>query len=190
MFCPFCGTKNPDGIARCTQCGGEIPVPGRPGRPWLAYRPGPGLGCMIGLAAIGFVSLAIAVPQYILYRRHIAMAKEAVVRSNMRSLRVVMDQYAAEFGRYPVDFDARGISPGEPDLRDVRMMLSRLQNPFDPVHAAVVVSPAYPPDWKALRPGQVVYVPRDTCDGWARGFLIYGMGGKRPLADSILSSFP
>ncbi|MRR09601.1 zinc ribbon domain-containing protein [bacterium] len=188
MFCPFCGTKNPDGIARCLQCGGEIPVPGRQrSRPWW-FRPGPGLGCMIGLATLGFLSLAIAVPQYILYQRHLAMARESVVRSNMRSLRVVMDQYAAEFGQYPVDFDARGIRPGEPDLREVRMMLSRMQNPFDPVQPAVVVCPSYPPDWRAVEPGQVVYVPRDTFNGWARNYLILAKGKKRPLPDSISSS--
>jgi hypothetical protein len=189
MFCPFCGLKNPDGVLRCTNCGGEMPVPGRNQKSWFAYRPGPGVGCMIGLAMIGLLSLVIVIPQYLLYQRNITMAKEAVVRTNMRSLRVALDQCAAEYGLYPVGLDARDNRPGEPDLRDVRMMLSRLQNPFDPILPAVTVSPADPPDWKTVKPGQVVYVPRDTANGWARSYLIFGMGKQRLLPDTLRGGF-
>jgi hypothetical protein len=189
MYCPFCGLKNTDGAARCGQCGGEIPVPGRRQRDRWAYRPGPGLGCMIGLAAFGFLSLAIVVPQYVLYQRHLTLARENLVRANMRSLRVALDQCAAEFGQYPVSLEPSGASDDGPGLREVRMTLSRLQNPIDPARPPVVVSRDVPPDWSAIRPGQVVYVPRDTVNGGARGYLIYGMGKKRPLGDSLYGGF-
>ena len=189
MYCPFCGLKNHDGAARCTQCGGEITVPGRRKDPWSWYRPGPGLGCMIGLAAFGFLSLAVIVPQYVLYQRHLAMARENLVRANMRSLRVALDQSAAEFGQYPIRLDLPGGDPDGPGRREVLMMISRLQNPIDPVQPPVVVSRDDPPDWEMVKPGQVVYVPRDTVNGGARGYLIYGRGKKRPLGDTLRGGF-
>lgn len=69
------------------------------------------------------------------------------------------------------------------------MMISRLQNPIDPVQPPVIVSREDPPDWETVKPGQVVYVPRDTVNGGARGYLIYGRGKKQPLGDTLRGGF-
>jgi type II secretory pathway pseudopilin PulG len=187
MYCPYCGLKNDDGAIRCAKCGGEIPIPVLQRKPRLPYIPGPGLGCIIGLAAIGILSLAIIVPQYLLYQRQVALARESLVRNNMRMLRTVMEQYAAEYGQYPIDFEPRNTGPGESNLREIQMTLSRMQNPIDPAQTPITVSRAYPPDWRTVKPGQVVYVPRDTSNGWARSFLLFGMGKKQPLPDTMRS---
>ncbi|MDI6739388.1 MAG: hypothetical protein QME74_03380, partial [Candidatus Edwardsbacteria bacterium] len=171
---------------RCGQCGAELPVLGRSKKLW--YYPGQGISCLIMLAAIGIVMLAIIVPQYRLYQMQINLAKEAIVKSNMRSLRVALDQFAAEYEFYPATLEPIPGMPGEQSLAGLALELRRLRNPIEPLSPAV--APTDPPDWRLVKPGQVVYVPLGaTPDGRARSYIIYGMGKKWPLTDVMRGGY-
>jgi hypothetical protein len=189
MYCPSCGTKNDQAATRCGNCGATMPGLTPPKKRLLAFYPGQGLGCMIGIAALGIISLAVILPQYRLYQLQITASKEAVVKSNMRSLRVALDQYAAEFDQYPVTLEPAGNDPAGQGVAYLAMTARRLRDPFDPLAPAVTVSPADPPDWKQVKPGQVVYVPLQVESGRARSYIIYGMGKDWPFNDVMRGGY-
>jgi hypothetical protein len=189
MYCTYCGTLNAAGIKRCGQCGAELPDPGRT-KAWPLRIPrGLGLGCLLVLAAFGIMTLAIILPQYRLYHLQITLSREAIVRSNMRTLRLTLDQYAAEFEQYPMTLETAGTDPAGQGVAYIAMTARRMQDPFDPLVPSVVVSPADPPDWEQIKPGQVVYVPLDTAGNRAQRYIIYGMGKDRPLGDVMRGGY-
>ncbi|HTY08751.1 MAG TPA: zinc ribbon domain-containing protein [Candidatus Edwardsbacteria bacterium] len=186
MFCPYCGTPNDAGARNCGRCGAAMPEP-NPKKNWLALAPGQGIGCMLGLAALGIMALAVVLPQYKLAQLQAAAAKEAVVRSNMRSLHVALSQYATEFEQYPATLEPADAN--DRSLEYLAMTVRRLRDPFDPLAPAVIVSPADPPDWKQVKPGQVIYVPLQVENGRARSYIIYGIGKSWPINDVMRGGY-
>lgn len=189
MFCPFCGRKNPDNAARCGTCGAELPKPERMGARWLKLTPGAGIGCLLALAAIAIMILSIVIPQYRLYHMQINLSKNAVVRSNMKTLQMALDQYSAEYERFPATLDTAGAEAVDQGMVYVVETARRLRNPFEPATPAVVLSPVDPPDWAAFKPGQVVYVPLDTTGNRAQQYIIYGIGKNGPLSDVMRGGY-
>jgi hypothetical protein len=189
MFCPSCGTKNEPTAIRCGSCGAEMPGLTPPKKQLLAFYPGQGVGCMLGLAAVGIIALAMILPQYRLAQLHATAAKEAIVKSNMRSLRVALDQYAAEYEGYPVTLEPTGDDPAARGIEYIAMTARRMRNPFDPLVPAVIVSPTDPPDWKQVKTGQVIYVPLQVDHGRARSYIIYGMGKDWPLNETMRGGY-
>ncbi len=188
MFCPSCGTKNDPAAIRCNNCGAALPDLKPVKKRLMVLYPGQGVGCMIGLAALGIIMLAMILPQYRLAQLQALAAKETVVKSNMRTLRVALDQYAAETdGWYPVALEPADAS--DRGLEYVALTARKLRDPFDPLVTAVAVSPADPPDWKQLKPGQVVYVPLQVENNRARSYIIYGISKDWPLADVMRGGY-
>lgn len=56
---------------------------------------------LVVLAAIGLL-LAIAAPRYV---QHVDRAREVALKENLRRMRVAIDQFHADQGRYPVGLD-------------------------------------------------------------------------------------
>ena len=189
MYCPSCGIKNDQTATRCGNCGAMMSGLTPPKKRLLTFYPGQGLGCMIGIAALGIISLAVVLPQYHLYQLQIMASKEAIVKSNMRALRVALDQYAAEFDQYPVALEPAGNDPAARGAAYIAMTARRMRDPFDPLVPAVIVSPTDPPDWKQVKPGQVVYVPLQAESGKARSYSIYGMSKDWPINDVMRGGY-
>jgi len=189
MFCPYCGTPNDAAAKNCGKCGAAMPDLKPAKKRLVAFYPGQGLGCMLGLAALGIIALAMILPQYRLAQLHATAAKEAIVKSNMRSLRVALDQYAAEYEQYPATLEPSGADPAAQGISYIAMTARRLHDPFDPLAPTVAVSMTDPPDWKAIKPGQVVYVPLQVENNKARGYVIYGMSKDWPLGDVMRGGY-
>jgi hypothetical protein len=189
MYCPLCGTKNDPGVARCTKCGAEMPGLTQPKKRLLAFYPGQGVGCIIGIAALGIISLAVILPQYRLYQLQLIASREALVRNNMRSLRVALEQYAAESEQYPATFEPDNNDPYGPGIEYLAMTARRMRDPFDPLVPAVIVSLTDPPDWKQVKTGQIIYVPLQVDHGRARGYIIYGMSKDWPINDVMRGGY-
>ena len=188
MYCPSCGTKNEPPAVRCSTCGALLPDLVPPKKKLIAFYPGQGLGCMLGLAALGIMSLAVILPQYKLAQLQATAAKEAAVRSNMRNLRMALEQYAAESDAgYPLALEPADAS--DHGLEYIAMAARRMRDPFDQLAPAVIVSPTDPPDWKQVKPGQVIYVPLAVENNRARSYIIYGMGKDWPLTDVMRGGY-
>ncbi len=145
---------------------------------------------IFGLALLGLVALLIVIPRYHMQQQMMAMAKESVVRSNMKAIQVTLEQYMAEDGRgYPVT--VLGVDPGRenPMFEFIHITVKRIQNPFDHDVPAVAVSRRDPPFWQLFKPGQVIYVPLGIEEDKARGYAIYGVGQKGPLT-TVLDNRP
>jgi hypothetical protein len=189
MYCPHCGTLNDPSAKRCTQCTALLPRPGGKNIWKQLYRPGQGLGCLLVIAALAIGSLFFIIPQYRLYHMQVNLAKESVVKSNMRQLRVALDQMAVEYDSYPASLAPGSAETEEPGLNYIASVVRRLGNPFDQRDPAVGESQTEPPDWNAFRPGQIVYVPLDVREGRAYGCAIYGIGKKGLLKEVLRGGF-
>lgn len=189
MYCPHCGTLNDPAAKRCTQCTGLLPELKKKSLWQQLYRPGQGLGCLLVIAALAVSSLFIIIPQYRLYHMQVNLARESVVKSNMRQLRVALDQMAVESGSYPVSLEPGSAGDGEQDLKYVLSVARQLRNPFDQRVPAVGESESEPPDPLFFKPGQIVYVPLDVSEGRAQGCAIYGVGKKGLLKEVLRSGF-
>jgi type II secretory pathway pseudopilin PulG len=141
---------------------------------------------VLGMSALGLASLLLILPRYRMQQQAISMAKEAVIRNNMRALHTALAQYMAEDGRgYPTSFEAEDDTGMGRQLQYLSHTVRRLQNPFDARMPAVAVSRKDPPFWNLYKPGQVVYVPVGAEDGLASGYVIYGLGSNGPLGTVI-----
>ncbi|MHB8158245.1 MAG: DUF7577 domain-containing protein [Desulfocucumaceae bacterium] len=189
MYCPHCGTLNDPAAKRCTQCTGLLPELNKKNLWQQLYRPGQGLGCLLIIAALAVSSLFIIIPQYRLYTMQVNLARESVVKNNMRQLRVALDQMAVETGHYPVSLEFGSYGEEDPGLEYIASVVRQLRNPFDQLVPAVSESEFNPPDFKAFKPGQIVYVPLDVYEGRATGCAIYGVGKKGLLKEVLRSSF-
>jgi len=189
MYCPHCGTLNDPAAKRCTQCTGLLPELNKKSLWQQLYRPGQGLGCLLILAALAIGSLFFIIPQYRLYNMQVNLAKETVIKNNMRQLRVALDQMAVEYDSYPASLDMGSFRMDEPGMEYVYSVLRQMSNPFDQRDPAFGQSQAEPPDFKSFKPGQIVYVPLDVREGRASGCAIYGIGKKGLLKDEMHSGF-
>jgi type II secretory pathway pseudopilin PulG len=189
MYCPHCGTLNDPAAKRCTQCTGLLPELNKKSLWQQLYRPGQGLGCLLIIAALAIGSLFIIIPQYRLYNMQVNLAKESVVKNNMRQLRVALDQMAVESGYYPLSLEPGNAGEEDPGLEFIAAVARQLRNPFDQREPAVGESEFEPPDWKSFKPGQIVYVPLDVSEGRATGCAIYGVGKKGLLEEALRGGF-
>ena len=189
MYCPHCGTLNDPAARRCTQCTGLLPELNKKSLWKQLYRPGQGLGCLLIIAALAISSLFFIIPQYRLYNMQVNLARESVVKANMRQLRVALDQMAVETDYYPASLKPGNSEDEEQYLRHIFSVTRQLRNPFDQRDPAVGESEFEPPDWKAFKPGQIVYVPLDVSEGRAAGCAIYGVGKKGLLQEVIGGGF-
>ncbi|MDP2807197.1 MAG: zinc ribbon domain-containing protein, partial [bacterium] len=185
MYCPHCGTLNDPSAKRCAQCTALLPDLEKKNIWKQLYRPGQGLGCLLIIAALAISSLFIISPQYRLYNMQVTLARESVVKNNMRQLRVALDQMAVETDYYPVSLKPGNSEDEEQYLRYIYSVTRQLRNPFDQRDPAVGESEFEPPDWAAFKPGQIVYVPLDVSEGRAAGCAIYGVGKKGLLKDVL-----
>ena len=189
MYCPHCGTLNEPGAIRCTKCTALLLQPEKKNIWKLFYRPGQGIGCLLALAAIGIVSLSIIIPQYRLYNMQVNLARESIVKNNMRQLRVALDQMAVEYDQYPASLAPGNTGDEDQNLRYIASVVRKLPNPFDPQVPVVTESQADPPDWSSFKPGQIVYVPLDVSNGKAAGYAIYGVGKKGLLKEVLRGGY-
>jgi hypothetical protein len=138
------------------------------------------------LAGLGMASLFFIIPQYHMRQQVISLAREQAMRGNMRVLQVSLEQYLAEDGRgYPASLSRTDPRREDPLLDFLSSSLLRLQNPFDRGVPAVAVSRRDPPFWKSFKRGQIIYVPLEVRDGYAAGYLLYGLGSSGPIATVI-----
>lgn len=145
---------------------------------------------IFGLSLLALAALLIVIPRYHLQQQAISMAREQALRGNMRVLQVSLEQYLAEDGRgYPTRLSRTDPGQEDPMLDFLSSSLQRLTNPFDKDVPAVAVSRKDPPFWRSFKPGQVIYVPLQVRDGFADGYIIYGLGAKGPLA-TVLEQRP
>ena len=189
MYCPHCGTLHDPAAKRCTQCTGLLPELNKKSLWQQLYRPGQGLGCLLIMAALAVSSLFIIIPQYRLYNMQVNLARESVVKNNMRQLRVALDQMAVEYDSYPASLDLESSKMDEPGMEYIYSVLRQLHNPFDQRNPAVGESELEPPDWKTFKPGQIIYVPLDVYEGRAQGCAIYGVGKKGLLKEVLRGGF-
>lgn len=141
---------------------------------------------ILGMAGLALAALLVVMPRYHLQQQALSMAREQSMRGNMRVLQVTLEQYLAETGSgYPERLSKPGPSQDDPMLDFLTASLGRLQNPFDKRVSAVAVSRRDPPFWRSFKPGQVIYVPLGVKEGFAEGYVIYGLGPKGPLATVI-----
>ena len=189
MYCPHCGTLNDPAAKRCTQCTGLLPELNKKSLWQQLYRPGQGLGCLLIIAALAISSLFIIIPQYRLYTMQVNLARESIIKNNMRQLRVALDQMAVETDYYPVSLKSGNSEDEEQYLRYIISVTRQLRNPFDHLVPAVSESEIEPPDWKAFKPGQIIYVPLDVSEGRAAGCAIYGVGKKGLLKEVLRGGF-
>lgn len=138
---------------------------------------------ILGMAGLGLAALLVVIPRYHLQRQAVAMAREQAMKGNMRVLQVVLEQYLAEDGRgYPASLSNADPRREDPMLDFLSSSLKRLQNPFDKDEAPVAVSRRDPPFWKSFKRGQIIYVPLGVREGYADGYVIYGLGTKGPIS--------
>ena len=189
MYCPHCGTLNDPAAKRCTHCTGLLPELNKKSLWQQLYRPGQGLGCLLIIAALAVSSLFIIIPQYRLYNMQVNLARESVVKNNMRQLRVALDQMAVESGYYPASLDPGNAGEEDLGLDYIVSVARQLRNPFNQLDPVVGESEFDPPEWKAFKPGQVIYVPLDISEGRARGCAIYGVGKKELLKEVLRGGF-
>jgi hypothetical protein len=193
MYCPHCGTLNEPGAVRCTKCTAVIAPPEKKSFWKQLYRPGQGLGCLLIIAALAVSSLFFIIPQYRLYKMQVdtqaALARESVLKNNLRQMRVALDQMAVEYGSYPVSLVPENAEKEDPGLGYVASVARQLRNPFDPQVPAVAESQDDPPDWNSFKPGQIVYVPLDIRENRASGYAIFGMGKKGLLPEVMRGRF-
>lgn len=189
MYCPHCGTLNDPAAKRCAQCTGLLPDLEKKSFWKQLYRPGQGLGCLLIITALAISSLFIIIPQYRLYNMQVNLARESVVKSNMRQLRVALEQMAVESGSYPLSLEPGRTEYGEQDLKYILSVVRQLRNPFDQRVPAVGEYESEPPDMFFFKPGQIIYVPLDVYEGKAQGCAIYGVGKKELLKEVLRSSF-
>jgi type II secretory pathway pseudopilin PulG len=131
----------------------------------------------------------IVIPQYRLYHMQVNLARESIVKNNMRQLRVALDQMAVEYDSYPVTLAPGSAEAEEPGLNYIASVVRRLSNPFDQRDPAFGESQTEPPDLKAFKPGQIIYVPLGVSEGRATGCAIYGVGKKGLLKEVLHSGF-
>lgn len=189
MYCPHCGTLNDPAARCCTQCTGLLPELNKKSLWQLLYRPGQGLGCLLIIAALAISSLFFVIPQYRLYTMQVNLARESVVKNNMRQLLVALDQMAVETGYYPLSLKPGNAVEEDQGLEFIAAVARQLRNPFNHLDPVVGESELEPPDWKAFKPGQIVYVPLDVYEGRAQGCAIYGMGKKGLLKEVLRGGF-
>jgi len=189
MYCPHCGTLNDPAARRCTQCTALLPQTGGKNLWKQLYRPGQGLGCLLIIAALAIGSLFIIIPQYRLYNMQVNLARESIVKNNMRQLRVALDQMAVEYDSYPASLDLGSPKMVESGTAYVYSVLRQMSNPFDQRDPAFGESQTEPPDLQTFKPGQIIYVPLGVSEGRATGCAIYGVGKKGLLKEVLHSGF-
>lgn len=138
---------------------------------------------IFGLAGLALAALLLVVPRYHLQKQAMSMAGDAAVKSNMKALQMILEQFMAEDGRgYPVRLPGSRPDEENPMLAGLALQLKRMQNPIDRETPALAQAWREPPFWKLYKPGQVIYVPLRVEEGIARGYAIYAMGRDKPLA--------
>jgi hypothetical protein len=141
---------------------------------------------IFSVAGLALAALLVVMPRYHLQKQAMSMAGDAAVKSNMKALQMILEQFMAEDGRgYPVRLLGSRPDDENPMLAGLALQLQRMQNPIDREAPALAQAWRAPPFWELYKPGQVIYVPSGVKEGFADGYIIYGLGPKGPLATVI-----